>query len=173
MIRASRVTQCWESSIKNSWLNSLSFLNDQFPLLPMCLCFLFVADSIFVFVFFYRLNIFLTGMNPLYFHAVNVILHCLVTLVLMYTCDQAVFRNRRLAFATALLFAVHPIHTEAVSIPGTQWNNKLRKQKTQKTKKPETEPFKTMWIQGTSRVFVFMYKSFWLTSLLSECSNGL
>uniref|UniRef100_A0A452T2E5 Protein O-mannosyl-transferase TMTC1 n=1 Tax=Ursus maritimus TaxID=29073 RepID=A0A452T2E5_URSMA len=54
-------------------------------------------------------------MNPFYFHAVNVILHCLVTLVLMYTCDKAVFRNRGLAFATALLFAVHPIHTEAVA----------------------------------------------------------
>uniref|UniRef100_A0A7N5JHN8 Protein O-mannosyl-transferase TMTC1 n=1 Tax=Ailuropoda melanoleuca TaxID=9646 RepID=A0A7N5JHN8_AILME len=63
----------------------------------------------------FKLNIFLTGMNPFYFHAVNVILHCLVTLVLMYTCDKAVFRNRGLAFATALLFAVHPIHTEAVA----------------------------------------------------------
>uniref|UniRef100_A0A8C7BBJ2 Protein O-mannosyl-transferase TMTC1 n=1 Tax=Neovison vison TaxID=452646 RepID=A0A8C7BBJ2_NEOVI len=54
-------------------------------------------------------------MNPFYFHAVNVVLHCLVTLVLMYTCDKAVFRNRGLAFATALLFAVHPVHTEAVA----------------------------------------------------------
>uniref|UniRef100_A0A0P6J094 dolichyl-phosphate-mannose--protein mannosyltransferase n=1 Tax=Heterocephalus glaber TaxID=10181 RepID=A0A0P6J094_HETGA len=54
-------------------------------------------------------------MDPFYFHAVNVILHCLVTLVLMYTCDKAVFRSRGLAFATALLFAVHPVHTEAVA----------------------------------------------------------
>uniref|UniRef100_G1R109 dolichyl-phosphate-mannose--protein mannosyltransferase n=1 Tax=Nomascus leucogenys TaxID=61853 RepID=G1R109_NOMLE len=63
----------------------------------------------------FKLNIFLTGMNPFYFHAVNVILHCLVTLVLMYTCDKTVFKNRGLAFVTALLFAVHPIHTEAVA----------------------------------------------------------
>ncbi|KAM5299958.1 protein O-mannosyl-transferase TMTC1 [Ctenodactylus gundi] len=63
----------------------------------------------------FRLNILLTGMNPFYFHAVNVILHCLVTLVLMYTCDKTVFRNRGLAFVTALLFAVHPVHTEAVA----------------------------------------------------------
>ncbi|MEJ1272407.1 transmembrane and tetratricopeptide repeat containing 1 [Cricetulus griseus] len=62
-----------------------------------------------------RLNIFLAGMNPFYFHAVNVILHCLVTLVLMYTCDKTVFKNRGLAFVTALLFAVHPVHTEAVA----------------------------------------------------------
>ncbi|KAM5251767.1 protein O-mannosyl-transferase TMTC1 isoform 2-T2 [Hipposideros larvatus] len=63
----------------------------------------------------FKLNIFLTGMNPFYFHAVNVILHCLVTLVLMYTCDKTVFKNRGLAFVTALLFAVHPVHTEAVA----------------------------------------------------------
>lgn len=66
--------------------------------------------------FLYRLNILLAGMNPFYFHAVNVILHCLVTLVLMYTCDKAVFKDCRLAFVTALFFAVHPIHTEAVSM---------------------------------------------------------
>ncbi|XP_068416286.1 protein O-mannosyl-transferase TMTC1 isoform X2 [Eschrichtius robustus] len=63
----------------------------------------------------FKLNIFLTGMNPFYFHAVNVILHCLVTLVLMYTCDKTVFKSRGLAFLTALLFAVHPVHTEAVA----------------------------------------------------------
>ncbi|XP_075583116.1 protein O-mannosyl-transferase TMTC1 [Pelecanus crispus] len=63
----------------------------------------------------FKLNILLAGMNPFYFHAVNVILHCLVTLVLMYTCDKAVFKDCRLAFVTALVFAVHPIHTEAVT----------------------------------------------------------
>uniref|UniRef100_A0A8C2UK91 dolichyl-phosphate-mannose--protein mannosyltransferase n=2 Tax=Chinchilla lanigera TaxID=34839 RepID=A0A8C2UK91_CHILA len=61
------------------------------------------------------LNILLTGMDPFYFHVVNMILHCLVTLVLMYTCDRAVFRSPGLAFVTALLFAVHPVHTEAVA----------------------------------------------------------
>ncbi|XP_038010132.1 protein O-mannosyl-transferase TMTC1 isoform X1 [Motacilla alba alba] len=63
----------------------------------------------------FKLNILLAGMNPFYFHAVNVMLHCLVTLVLMYTCDKAVFKDCRLAFVTALFFAVHPIHTEAVT----------------------------------------------------------
>ncbi|XP_042323572.1 protein O-mannosyl-transferase TMTC1 isoform X5 [Sceloporus undulatus] len=63
----------------------------------------------------FKLNIMLAGMNPFYFHAVNVVLHCLVTLVLMYTCDKAVFKDCRLAFVTALFFAVHPIHTEAVT----------------------------------------------------------
>ncbi|XP_055461590.1 protein O-mannosyl-transferase TMTC1, partial [Psammomys obesus] len=63
----------------------------------------------------FRLNIFLTGMDPLYFHAVNVVLHCLVTFVLMYTCEKTVFKSRGPAFLTALLFAVHPVHTEAVA----------------------------------------------------------
>ncbi|XP_069905700.1 protein O-mannosyl-transferase TMTC1 isoform X1 [Oryctolagus cuniculus] len=63
----------------------------------------------------FKLNILMTGMNPFYFHAVNVVLHCLVTLVLMYTCDKTVFKSRGLGFVTALLFAVHPVHTEAVA----------------------------------------------------------
>ncbi|XP_048357181.1 protein O-mannosyl-transferase TMTC1 isoform X3 [Sphaerodactylus townsendi] len=63
----------------------------------------------------FKLNILLAGMNPFCFHAVNVVLHCLVTLLLMHTCDKAVFKDSRLAFVTALFFAVHPIHTEAVT----------------------------------------------------------
>ncbi|XP_074126747.1 protein O-mannosyl-transferase TMTC1 isoform X4 [Sminthopsis crassicaudata] len=63
----------------------------------------------------FKLNVYLAGMNPFYFHAVNIILHCLVTLVLMYTCDKVVFKDHQLGFVTALIFAVHPIHTEAVT----------------------------------------------------------
>lgn len=62
-----------------------------------------------------RLNIVLGGMTPLYFHMVNVCLHCAVTCLLMLTCQRCVFEDSRLAFITALLFAVHPVHTEAVS----------------------------------------------------------
>uniref|UniRef100_A0A3Q4FYD6 dolichyl-phosphate-mannose--protein mannosyltransferase n=1 Tax=Neolamprologus brichardi TaxID=32507 RepID=A0A3Q4FYD6_NEOBR len=62
-----------------------------------------------------KLNIVLGGMTPLYFHIVNVCLHCTVTCLLMHVCQCHVFENRRLAFVTALLFAVHPVHTEAVS----------------------------------------------------------
>uniref|UniRef100_A0A3B4UNG7 dolichyl-phosphate-mannose--protein mannosyltransferase n=1 Tax=Seriola dumerili TaxID=41447 RepID=A0A3B4UNG7_SERDU len=59
------------------------------------------------------LNILLGGMTPLYFHVVNVCLHCAVTCLLMHTCERCVFEDSRLAFITALLFAVHPVHTEA------------------------------------------------------------
>ncbi|XP_032445974.1 protein O-mannosyl-transferase TMTC1 isoform X1 [Xiphophorus hellerii] len=63
----------------------------------------------------FKLNILLGGMTPLYFHIINVCLHCAVTCLLMYTCERCVFENPCLAFITALLFAVHPVHTEAVS----------------------------------------------------------
>ncbi|KAM9705066.1 protein O-mannosyl-transferase TMTC1 isoform 2-T2 [Menidia menidia] len=63
----------------------------------------------------FKLNILLGGMTPLYFHAVNVCLHCAATCLFMYTCERCVFGDQRLAFVTALLFAVHPVHTEAVS----------------------------------------------------------
>ncbi|XP_066524995.1 protein O-mannosyl-transferase TMTC1 [Hoplias malabaricus] len=63
----------------------------------------------------FKLNVLLGGMNPFYFHVVNVCLHCAVSALLMHTCERFVFKNGRLALLTALLFAVHPIHTEAVS----------------------------------------------------------
>ncbi|XP_041833388.1 protein O-mannosyl-transferase TMTC1 [Melanotaenia boesemani] len=63
----------------------------------------------------FKLNILLGGMTPLYFHLVNVCLHSAATCLLMYTCERCVFQECRLAFVTALLFAVHPVHTEAVS----------------------------------------------------------
>uniref|UniRef100_A0AAQ5XFV2 dolichyl-phosphate-mannose--protein mannosyltransferase n=1 Tax=Amphiprion ocellaris TaxID=80972 RepID=A0AAQ5XFV2_AMPOC len=63
----------------------------------------------------FKLNVLLGGMTPLYFHIVNMCLHCAVTCLLMQTCERCVFEDSRLAFITALLFAVHPVHTEAVS----------------------------------------------------------
>nr|XP_019955548.1 PREDICTED: transmembrane and TPR repeat-containing protein 1 isoform X2 [Paralichthys olivaceus] len=63
----------------------------------------------------FKLNILLGGMTPLYFHMVNVCFHCAVTCLLMHTCKSCVFEDSSLAFITALLFAVHPVHTEAVS----------------------------------------------------------
>ncbi|CAN9508051.1 unnamed protein product [Ophioblennius macclurei] len=61
------------------------------------------------------MNVLLGGFQPLYFHLVNVCLHSIVTCLLMLTCEHWVFQSRHLAFVTALLFTVHPIHTEAVS----------------------------------------------------------
>ncbi|XP_077400103.1 protein O-mannosyl-transferase TMTC1 [Vanacampus margaritifer] len=63
----------------------------------------------------FKLNILVGGMTPLYFHMVNVCLHCAVTCMLMHTCERCVFEDSHLAFVASVLFAVHPVHTEAVS----------------------------------------------------------
>ena len=51
---------------------------------------------------------------PLGFHLVNLFLNCLVVCLVFRLCRQ-VFSDQRIAFAAALLFAFHPIHSEAVA----------------------------------------------------------
>lgn len=63
----------------------------------------------------FRMNVYFWGLDPFYFHLVNVVLHCLVSSLLCYICSRTVFDDRRPALGTALLFAVHPVHTEAVA----------------------------------------------------------
>src|SRR6266478_5681590 len=56
--------------------------------------------------------------RPLAFHVVNLLLHAAVTLLfylLLQTALQSLPHGKSVAFAAALLFAVHPIHTEAVA----------------------------------------------------------
>lgn len=50
---------------------------------------------------------------PWVFHAVNVALHGLVTVLSFMLLDR--LTNRSAAFVGALIFAVHPVHTEAVA----------------------------------------------------------
>src|SRR6185436_16880949 len=56
----------------------------------------------------------LHGVRPAGYHVVNVLLHALAS-VLLLLLVRAILDDARVAFAAALLFAVHPIHTEAVS----------------------------------------------------------
>jgi protein O-mannosyl-transferase len=56
--------------------------------------------------------------RPFGFHVVNLVLHAAVTLLLyllLQTALQSLQHGKAVAFAAALLFAVHPIHTEAVA----------------------------------------------------------
>ena len=62
----------------------------------------------------YALNYAAHGLNPMGYHLVNVVLHVLVA-VLFFLYIKDLFRREKLAFAAAIFFAVHPIHTEAVS----------------------------------------------------------
>jgi protein O-mannosyl-transferase len=54
------------------------------------------------------------GLDPFGFHLVNVALHALVS-VLVLSVFAVAAAARRTALAAALLFAVHPIHTEVVA----------------------------------------------------------
>jgi len=62
----------------------------------------------------YRIDHALFGPDPLPFHVVNVLLHALVSVVLLLLA-HAVSGSRNVALVAGLLFAVHPVHTEAVA----------------------------------------------------------
>ena len=60
----------------------------------------------------------ITGGKPTLFHADNLLLHVVVTLLFYLVLQkllESVPHGTKIAFAAALLFAVHPIHTEAVA----------------------------------------------------------
>lgn len=66
------------------------------------------------------------GLYPMGFHVVNIILHAVVSVLMLFTfsvllsgCEirdgRLVFGCPRASFLCAVLFAVHPVHTESVS----------------------------------------------------------
>ena len=67
----------------------------------------------------FRLNYMLHELEPLGYHLVNVLLHSAVVYLYVLLCG-AVFSQVWPALIAGLLFAVHPIHTEAVSTQSTQ-----------------------------------------------------
>lgn len=62
----------------------------------------------------YALNYAMGGLNPTGYHVVNVLLHALAT-ALLYRLLARLFGAGFAAGGAAALFAVHPIHTEAVA----------------------------------------------------------
>ena len=70
----------------------------------------------------FRLNYLIHDLEPWGYHAVNVFLHTLCTILFWWLCRIFVFRSgivgndsSTLSIQAAILFAVHPIHSEAVS----------------------------------------------------------
>ena len=63
----------------------------------------------------FRMNYAIHGLNPFGYHAVNVAMHGMVCLLYMFLCETVAFKSNVLAFLAGLLFATHPVHTEAVS----------------------------------------------------------
>jgi Tfp pilus assembly protein PilF len=62
----------------------------------------------------YALNYSASGLSPAAFHATNVALHAATALVVFLFAIE-LFGSASAAFVAAALFAVHPIHTEAVT----------------------------------------------------------
>ncbi len=62
----------------------------------------------------YAANYAAGGLDPLGYHVLNLVLHGVVT-VLLYQLLLCLLDRRLAALAAALLFAVHPIHSEAVA----------------------------------------------------------
>ena len=54
------------------------------------------------------------GMNPFGYHLTNVLLHTINTL-LIYSLGALLLKDLRVSLLAAILFGVHPIHTEAVN----------------------------------------------------------
>lgn len=62
----------------------------------------------------FRLNYFISQFKPFSYHLVNVLLNTAVTL--LYThLSWVLYSRKRFTLASGLIFASHPIHTEAVS----------------------------------------------------------
>jgi len=66
--------------------------------------------SIFGFLICYKLF----GVLPYGFHLANLLLHALIV-CLLFGLTTRLFQDQWLAFATAAIFALHPIHTESVA----------------------------------------------------------
>ncbi|XP_076355014.1 protein O-mannosyl-transferase Tmtc3-like [Tachypleus tridentatus] len=64
-------------------------------------------------VFTFRLNYAVHGLQPFGYHVINVLLHALVCVLYYRLC--LLFLPRFVSSVAAILFSVHPIHTEAVA----------------------------------------------------------
>ncbi|XP_013421827.1 transmembrane and TPR repeat-containing protein 3 [Lingula anatina] len=61
----------------------------------------------------FRLNYLISGLEPMSYHLVNVLLHGIVCIMFMRMC--MLFLSEKMSFVAAMMFAVHPVHTEAVT----------------------------------------------------------
>ena len=68
----------------------------------------------------FRWNYFIGGLNPFGYHVINVLLHSAVSVLFLRLCTRIFLTyigsgNKALPVLCGLFFALHPIHTEAVS----------------------------------------------------------
>ncbi|GFR32179.1 protein O-mannosyl-transferase TMTC3 [Trichonephila clavata] len=61
----------------------------------------------------YRINYYFHKLQPYGYHLTNIVMHGIVSTLYMRICGM--FVSRMTAFVAGLLFATHPVHTEAVT----------------------------------------------------------
>lgn len=62
----------------------------------------------------YRITHGIVGLDPFYFHLTNIILHSFISIFIFLLLSQ-IDITKNVALLTAILFAIHPIHVEAVA----------------------------------------------------------
>ena len=62
----------------------------------------------------YAIDYHFSGLNPFSYHISNIVYH-IINCFLVYLITLLLLANRATAFFTAILFAVHPIHTDSVT----------------------------------------------------------
>jgi len=61
------------------------------------------------------MNYYVGGLSPFGYHVVNIVLHSTVTVLYMLACRQVAPRHYKVEpVLAAAIFAVHPVHVEAV-----------------------------------------------------------
>lgn len=67
------------------------------------------------------LNYWFAGLEPFSYHLVNVFLHCAASVLFWCLCQRVLGGRRKWSLYAAILFAVHSVHTEAVSLRLNQY----------------------------------------------------
>jgi len=96
-------TPLWNLFVNDFWGTPLRHSGSHKSYRPLC-------------VLTFRLNYLLSGLDPFSYHLTNVLLHAAVTAVYVLTVRKAVANcPPDVLLGSGLLFAVHPIHSEAVA----------------------------------------------------------
>ena len=96
-------TPLWNVFTDDFWGTPLHHTGSHKSYRPLC-------------VLTFRLNYLLSGLDPFTYHLTNVLLHSVVTAVYVLTVRKAIVNCRSdVLLMSGLLFAVHPVHTEAVA----------------------------------------------------------
>ena len=87
----------------------------KFLIFFICIFDLKAEENLWMCLLFLRLNYLLHELEPWGYHLVNILLHALVSILYYKVSLAFVSHNVKVAKICSYLFAVHPVHTEAVT----------------------------------------------------------